>query len=403
MTSKNTTVFNDPIYGFIDIDSPLIFDLIQHPYFQRLRRISQMGLSSLVYPGARHSRFEHALGAMHLMGKAVESLRKKGVPISVEEGEALKIAILLHDIGHGPFSHAMEKSIVLGVNHEDLSLRFMEALNTEFNGKLSLAISIFKNTYSRKFMHQLVSGQIDVDRMDYLRRDSFYTGATEGNINAERILSMITVIDDELVINEKGLHSVEKFLMARRLMYWQVYLHKTSLVAELLLEKTLQHARNLSVAGVTLEGSPVLLKFLQKEDFVESDTLLSDFTQLDDIDILSAIKSWQYNEDTVLSYLSKALLHRKLLKIIMNAHPIEKDVIDEKRASLHANFPEELHPYLVFQGTITNQAYVPENKIIRIQRKRGEIVNLQDLSDLFDGQLFSKVETKYYLCYPKIN
>lgn len=403
MTSKNTTVFNDPIYGFIDIDSPLIFDLIQHPYFQRLRRISQMGLSSLVYPGARHSRFEHALGAMHLMGKAVESLRKKGVPISVEEGEALKIAILLHDIGHGPFSHAMEKSIVLGVNHEDLSLRFMEALNTEFNGKLSLAISIFKNTYSRKFMHQLVSGQIDVDRMDYLRRDSFYTGATEGNINAERILSMITVIDDELVINEKGLHSVEKFLMARRLMYWQVYLHKTSLVAELLLEKTLQHARNLSVAGVALEGSPVLLKFLQKEDFVESDTLLSDFTQLDDIDLLSAIKSWQYNDDTVLCYLSKALLHRKLLKIIMSAHPIEKDVIAEKRASLHANFPEELHPYLVFQGTITNQAYVPENKIIRIQRKRGEIVNLQDLSDLFDGQLFSKVETKYYLCYPKIN
>ena len=403
MTSKNTTVFNDPIYGFIDIDSPLIFDLIQHPYFQRLRRILQMGLSSLVYPGARHSRFEHALGAMHLMGKAVESLRKKGVPISVEEGEALKIAILLHDIGHGPFSHAMEKSIVLGVNHEDLSLRFMEALNTEFNGKLSLAISIFKNTYSRKFMHQLVSGQIDVDRMDYLRRDSFYTGATEGNINAERILSMITVIDDELVINEKGLHSVEKFLMARRLMYWQVYLHKTSLVAELLLEKTLQHARNLSVGGATLEGSPVLLKFLQKENFVESDTLLSDFTQLDDIDILSAIKSWQYNDDTVLSYLSKALLHRKLLKIIMSAHPIEQDIIAEKRASLHANFPEELHPYLVFQGAITNQAYVPENKIIRIQRKRGEIVNLQDLSDLFDGQLFSKVETKYYLCYPKIN
>lgn len=403
MTSKNTTVFNDPIYGFIDIDSPLIFDLIQHSYFQRLRRISQMGLSSLVYPGARHSRFEHALGAMHLMGKAVESLRKKGVPISVEEGEALKIAILLHDIGHGPFSHAMEKSIVLGVNHEDLSLRFMEALNTEFNGKLSLAISIFKNTYSRKFMHQLVSGQIDVDRMDYLRRDSFYTGATEGNINAERILSMITVIDDELVINEKGLHSVEKFLMARRLMYWQVYLHKTSLVAELLLEKTLQHARNLSVGGATLEGSPVLLKFLQKENFVESDTLLSDFTQLDDIDILSAIKYWQYNEDTVLSCLSKALLHRKLLKIIMSAHPIEQDVIAEKRVSLHANFPEELHPYLVFQGTITNQAYVPENKIIRIQRKRGEIVNLQGLSDLFDGQLFSKVETKYYLCYPKIN
>lgn len=402
MTSKNATVFNDPIYGFIDIDSPLIFELIQHPYFQRLRRISQMGLSSMVYPGARHSRFEHALGAMHLMGKAVESLRKKDVAISFDESQALKIAILLHDIGHGPFSHAMEKSIVLGVNHEDLSLRFMEALNEEFNGELTLAISIFKNTYPRKFMHQLVSGQIDVDRMDYLRRDSFYTGATEGNINAERILSMINVVEDELVINEKGLHSVEKFLMARRLMYWQVYLHKTSLVAELLLEKILKHARSLALDGGDLGCSPVLMKFLKKDRFVNEDNLLSNFTQLDDIDVLSAIKVWQNADDQVLSFMSNALLHRRLLKIIMTPQSIEKTIIADKKASLQNAYPKVLHSHLVFEGVITNQAYVPEDKTIRIQRKRGEIVNLQSLSDMFDGHLLSKVETKHYLCYPKI-
>lgn len=402
MTSKNTTVFNDPIYGFIDIDSPLIFELIQHPYFQRLRRISQMGLSSMVYPGARHSRFEHALGAMHLMGKAIESLKKKGVPISFEEGQALKVAILLHDIGHGPFSHAMEKSIVVGVNHEDLSLRFMEVLNDEFKGELSLAISIFKNTYPRKFMHQLVSGQIDVDRMDYLRRDSFYTGATEGNINAERILSMINVVEDELVINEKGLHSIEKFLIARRLMYWQVYLHKTSLVAELLLEKTLKHARVLALEGQHLGCSPVLMKFLQQENFKSEENLLADFTQLDDIDVLSALKTWQKNEDPILAFMSNALLHRRLLKIIMSSQPIEEHIIAEKRASIQGVFPEVLHPHLVFEGRVTNQAYVPENKTIRIQRKRGEIVNFQSLSDMFDGHLLSKAETKHYLCYPKI-
>ncbi len=290
-------ILNDPIYGFITLPNTLLYDLIQHPYFQRLRRISQMGMSYLVYPGAHHTRFHHALGCMHIMQKAIEVLRFKGVLISKDEENALFIAILLHDIGHGPFSHAMEHSIVENVNHEAISLLFMEKLNEEFEGKLALAIQIFKGDYHRKFMLQLISSQLDMDRMDYLKRDSFYTGVAEGNINSDRLIQMMNVVDDVLVIEEKGIYSVEKFLMARRLMYWQAYLHKTSLVAELILTKVLKRAKELTQKGIILTCSKPLLFFMQnKVELYDFDSIvLNEFSQLDDYDIISALKNWQHN------------------------------------------------------------------------------------------------------------
>ena len=310
-------IFNDPIYGFITIPNALIYDLIQHPYFQRLRRISQMGLSYLVYPGANHTRFHHALGCLHLMQKAVEVLRFKGTIISTEEESALYIAILLHDIGHGPFSHAMEKSIVENVHHEEISLLFMNQLNIEFKGQLGLAIQVFKGEYNRKFMLQLISSQLDMDRMDYLKRDSFYSGVAEGNVNSERLIQMMNVVDDYLVIEEKGIYSVEKFLMSRRLMYWQAYLHKTSLVAELILMKILKRAKELTLKGILLPCSDQLLYFMQnKVNITTFDASTLDlFAQLDDFDIIGALKSWQKNEDFILSSLSKMIVNRELLKI----------------------------------------------------------------------------------------
>ena len=310
-------IFNDPIYGFITIPSALIFDLIEHKYFQRLRRITQMGLTYLVYPGAHHTRFHHALGSMFLMQKAVGILRFKGVAISDDEENALLIAILLHDIGHGPFSHAMEHSIVNGITHEEISLFFMEQLNKEFNGSLTLAITIFKGDYHRKFLHQLISSQLDMDRADYLKRDSFYTGVAEGNINSERLITMLNVVDGELVIEEKGIYSVEKFLTARRLMYWQVYLHKTSLVAEQLLIRLLKRAKELTLKGEKLNASKALSYFLNKtvtkSEF--TDDVLETFAQLDDVDILSAMKSWQYHDDFVVGNLSQMIMERELLTI----------------------------------------------------------------------------------------
>jgi HD superfamily phosphohydrolase len=301
-------ILNDPIYGFITIPNPLLYDLIQHPYFQRLRRITQMGLSYLVYPGAHHTRFHHALGCMHIMQKAIEVLKFKGVKISEEEENALSIAILLHDIGHGPFSHAMEHSIVEDVNHESISLLFMHQLNAEFEGKLTLAIQIFKGEYHRKFMLQLISSQLDMDRMDYLKRDSFYTGVAEGNINSDRLIQMFNVVDDVLVMEEKGIYSIEKFLMARRLMYWQAYLHKTSLVAELILTKILKRAKELTMKGTVLPSSKSLLYFLNNKITTENfdSIVLNKFSQLDDYDIVSAIKEWQdldHNKKELLSLL----------------------------------------------------------------------------------------------------
>ena len=330
MKRNKLKIINDPVHGFIHIPNTLVFDLIEHPYFQRLRRITQMGLSYLVYPGARHTRFQHALGCMHLMQKAVESLRYKGVEISDKEAEALYIAILLHDIGHGPFSHAMEHSIVENIAHEEISLLFMQELNYEFKGRLEMAIEIFKGSYPRKFLHQLISSQLDMDRSDYLKRDSFYTGVAEGNINPERIISMLNVRNDELVVEEKGIYSVEKFLVARRLMYWQVYLHKTSVAGEQLLIRVLKRAKELIQKGEKLPMSSPLLFFMEhkvgKEQFTKD--VLDRFALLDDVDVLWAMKEWQFHPDFVLSKLSKMLLHRDLPKVKIQNLPFEQEKLE---------------------------------------------------------------------------
>lgn len=398
-------IFNDPIYGFISIPNALIYDLIQHPYFQRLRRISQMGLSYLVYPGANHTRFHHALGCMHLMQKAVDVLRFKEVFISEEEENALYIAILLHDIGHGPFSHAMEKSIVENVHHEEISLLFMRQLNVEFDGKLSLAIKIFEGDYHRKFMLQLISSQLDMDRMDYLKRDSFYSGVAEGNVNSERLIQMMNVQDDFLVIEEKGIYSVEKFLMSRRLMYWQAYLHKTSLVAELVLTKILKRAKELTLKGIHLPCSEPLQFFMQnKIDFESFDTNTLDlFSQLDDFDIISALKAWQRQDDFILSSLSKMIINRDLLKIQLTSDKVGIDDITPLREkfALKHNISIAETNYFIFKGKIKNQAYDKEAVPIRILKKDRTIEDVIESSDQLNLKSLSKSVTKYYICFPK--
>ena len=398
-------IFNDPIYGFITIPNVLIFDLIQHKYFQRLRRISQMGLSYLVYPGAHHTRFHHALGSMHLMQKAINVLRFKGVTISKDEESGLLIAILLHDIGHGPFSHAMEHSIVNNISHEEISLRFMEELNEEFNGSLTLAISIFKGEYRRKFMCQLISSQLDMDRADYLKRDSFYTGVAEGNINSERLITMLSVVNDELVVEEKGIYSVEKFLIARRFMYWQVYLHKTGVVAEQLLMRTLKRAKELVQEGVILNCSAPLLYFLKNEinfnDF-KAETLAI-FAKLDDYDIVAAMKDWQYHDDFVLRNLCEMILNRDLLKIKMKNKPIKTSelVLHSNTIMDKYNISKVEADYFVFQGEITNIAYQHKKQNINILLKSGKIKDIVKASDQLNLKALSKPVTKYYMCYPK--
>ncbi|UAB75188.1 HD domain-containing protein [Mesoflavibacter sp. SCSIO 43206] len=398
-------ILNDPIYGFITIPNSTIFDLIEHKYFQRLRRISQMGLSYLVYPGAHHTRFHHAIGCMHLMQKAVQVLRFKGVKISKEEEEALYIAILLHDIGHGPFSHAMEHSIVNGVSHEEISVLFMQKLNEEFNGDLTLAIKIFKGDYHRKFMLQLISSQIDMDRADYLKRDSFYTGVSEGNINSERIITMLNVKDDELVIEHKGIYSVEKFLVARRLMYWQVYLHKTSLVAEQLVIRVLKRAKELSRQGVKLEASKPLQFFLKNEITLNEfdDNCLDTFAKLDDYDIISAMKSWQHHEDFVLSNLCEMIIDRQLLKVKIKKKPIKEDILFTHLKSLmdKYNITEDEAKYFVFKGEISNQAYTRSKQNIKILYKSGKVDDVVKASDQLNLKALSKKVTKHYICYPK--
>jgi HD superfamily phosphohydrolase len=399
-------IFNDPIYGFITLPNTLIYDLVQHPYFQRLRRISQMGLSYLVYPGAHHTRFHHALGCMHIMQKAIDVLRFKGVEISKEEEKALYIAILLHDIGHGPFSHAMEHSIVEDVNHEAISLLFMQELNKQFNGELTLAIEIFQEKYHRKFMLQLISSQLDMDRMDYLRRDSFYTGVAEGNINSERLIQMMNVVDDTLVIEEKGIYSVEKFLMARRLMYWQAYLHKTSLVAEVILTKVLKRAKDLTQRGIVLPCSQPLLFFMQnkisQEDF---DTQTLDlFAQLDDYDIISALKMWQYHDDFVLKSLSGMIINRDLLKVKISEEKFSQDQVDVLIAQFSKRNDLTYHDasYFVMRGKIKNQAYNKDAEPIRIYKKDKTIEDVITASDQLNLKALTKTVTKYYICFPKV-
>jgi uncharacterized protein len=398
-------ILNDPIYGFITIPNTLIYDLIQHPYFQRLRRISQMGLTYLVYPGAHHTRFHHALGCMHLMQKAIQTLRFKSVDISDDEENALLIAILLHDIGHGPFSHAMEHSIVEEVHHEQLSLLFMEELNKEFDGKLGLAIQVFKGDYHRKFMLQLISSQLDMDRMDYLRRDSFYSGVAEGNVNSERLIQMMNVQDDILVIEEKGIYSVEKFLMARRLMYWQAYLHKTSVVAELTLTKILKRAKELTHNGVDLNCSEPLKFFLKNKVSLENFdfNILQTFSYLDDFDVMSAIKNWQFHDDFVLSRLSKMIINRDLLKIqMMDDKPKNESLLGYKEKFVSKYKTTQLETdYFIFKGKIKNQAYNKENEPIRMLKKDGSIEDVVQASDQLSLKALSKPVTKYFICFPK--
>tara|TARA_R110000823_G_scaffold32510_3_gene91598 strand:- start:9114 stop:10343 length:1230 start_codon:yes stop_codon:yes gene_type:complete len=405
--SNKLKIFNDPIYGFIGIPNALIFNLIAEPYFQRLRRISQMGLSYLVYPGAHHTRFHHALGSMHLMQQAIQVLRFKSVEITTEEEEGLLCAILLHDIGHGPFSHAMEHSIVEGVNHEHISLLFMEALNHKYKGKLSTAIDIFKGQYPKKFLNQLVSSQLDMDRMDYLKRDSFYTGVAEGNINSERLLTMLNVLNGELVIEEKGIYSVEKFLMARRFMYWQVYLHKTGLVAEQLLIKILQRAKELLAKGENVQFNGALKFFMEnkipKEEF--SQDKLELFAQLDDVDILWAIKSWQDHDDFVLSKLCKMIINRRLLHVKLKNKPINEDKLNRHFLSFknEHQLTDEETSYFVFSGEIKNQAYNSKSQNINILRGNGRITDVAKASDQQYLKTLSKTVTKYYMCYPKVS
>ncbi len=402
MNSTNKLkILNDPIYGFITIPNELFFDLIEHPYFQRLRRISQLGLTYLVYPGAYHTRFHHALGAMHLMDKAVRILKSKGHAISMEEEEAVKIAILLHDIGHGPFSHALENSIVPGIDHEKLSLEFMKLLNKEFEGKLEMAINIFQNKHPKKFLHQLISSQLDMDRLDYLRRDSFYTGVTEGQVNSERLISMLNIVDDQIVVDHKGIYSVEKFIVARRLMYWQVYLHKTVLSAEFLLIKILQRAREVFTEDMLM---PSALKVFLRGDLPESyEDLLNLYAQLDDHDIFSGIKEWQFHSDKVLSILCESLLKRKLLAVVSADDPNNDGKINELKKNVQEKYGISLKEteYFVFNKGLTNNAYNPTKDRINLLYKDGSVVDIARAADQLNISALAKPVTKNFLFFPK--
>lgn len=408
LTAKKTNklkILNDPIYGFITIPNELIFDLIEHPYFQRLRRVSQMGLSYLVYPGAHHTRFHHAIGSMHLMQKAVRILRFKGVEITEEEEKALYAAILLHDIGHGAFSHALENSIVMGVSHEAISLKFMEVLNNEFKGQLTLAIEIFKDENQRKFLHQLISSQLDMDRLDYLKRDSFYTGVSEGNVNSERLIVMLNVKDDVLVVEEKGIYSVEKFIISRRLMYWQVYLHKTGIVAENILVKILKRAKELVLDKENLNSSVALKYFLEKKiDATNFDLkTLNVFAQLDDYDVLSATKDWMSHSDKILSHLCTMLINRKLMKIEIQSIPFDSQYINALKKEVQEKYSlsEDEIDYFFITDTISNQAYNSVKNQIQILYKNGDLKEIAGASDHLNLQALSTPVIKYFVCYPK--
>jgi HD superfamily phosphohydrolase len=400
-------IINDPVYGFISIPTDLIFDLIEHPYFQRLRYIKQLGMTHLVYPGALHTRFHHALGAMHLMGLAIETLRAKGHQISPDEEEAVTIAILLHDIGHGPFSHALEETIVEGISHEDISILLMNKLNIQFNGRLSMAIEIFNGTYAKTFLHELVSGQLDMDRMDYLNRDSFFTGVSEGVISFDRIIKMLNVVNDHIAVEEKGIYSIEKFLIARRLMYWQVYLHKTVISAEQLLGKILKRARYLALNGKKLFATPALDHFLvitiTKDDFINNDRHIGMFASLDDTDIMAAIKVWMDESDPVLSQLCRMMMGRNLYQVeITNAPPdtLEVDQLSQ-RAAVKYNVSGGDISYFVFTDTIKNNAYKPDDGSIRILMKDGTLQDITTASDNSNLEALARTVKKYIICYTK--
>ena len=407
MPYNKRKIINDPIYGFVTLPNDIIYDLINHPFFQRLRRIKQLGLTNLVYPGALHTRFHHAIGAMHLMQEAVFTLKQKEVIITKEEEQAVLIAILLHDVGHGPFSHSLEHSIVKGINHETISSFIMNALNKEFNGKLSLAIKIFNNKYKKQFLHQLVSSQLDMDRLDYLKRDSFFTGVSEGVISSDRIIKMLNVVDNELVVEHKAIYSIEKFLIARRLMYWQVYLHKTVLSAETLLINILKRAKELSAEGQDLFATPALRLFLKtdfiKADFKKDKTLLQKFCKLDDNDVMASIKAWCESEDNILNKLCNNLLERKLYKIELQTSPIStshKNKLILKICKLYKIKVKEAG-YFVISDIVNNSAYNANSFKINILMSNGQIVDVAQASDQLNIQSLSKTVTKYYICYPK--
>ncbi len=401
-------IINDPVYGFINIPSALVFDLISHPYFQRLRYIKQLGMTHLVYPGALHTRFHHALGAMHLMSLAIEVLRAKGHKVTSEEEEAATIAILLHDIGHGPFSHALEHSLVIGIHHEDISMLIMEKLDKEFDGKLRTAINIFTGKCRKKFLHQLISSQLDLDRMDYLNRDSFFTGVSEGVISFDRIIKMFNVVDGELVIEEKGIYSIENFLISRRLMYWQVYLHKTVIAAEQLLVKILERAREISLQGTLLFATPALQHFLTTtittEAFFTDELHLDYFMKLDDQDIFTAIKIWEDQEDAILSMLCKMLTKRNLYKIEMSTLPLDQARIAMLKENVATVLKISNHEarYFVFDDVIRNRAYNAGSSNINILLKNSTLIDIVKASDLSNLESLDKTVKKYILCYPRI-
>jgi HD superfamily phosphohydrolase len=401
-------IINDPVHGFIIVPTDFIFDLLEHPYLQRLRRIKQLGLTSFVYPGATHTRFQHALGAVHLMGLAIDNIRQKGTSITDEEAEAAAAAILLHDIGHGPFSHALEESIIADLTHEDLSLLLMNDLNKEFDGKLAMALDIFNNKHPKKFLHQLVSGQLDMDRMDYLMRDSFYAGVAEGTIGTERIIKMLNVVDDQLVVEAKGIYSIEKFLIARRLMYWQVYFHKTVIAAENLLVQLLRRAKEVSASDPRLYATPSLGYFLKNpvrpENLGEFQSeILARFIHLDDDDIMVSAKSWSGHPDALLSRLAGNLIRRKLPRVKISDLPFEESQLVALREAARQQYDlsEGESNYLVFAGLIANKAYSAVTDTIKIIYNTGELKDLSEASDIFHLQNLMETKKKYFLCYPK--
>lgn len=406
-------IVNDPVYGFINIPYTILYDLMEHPYFQRLRRIQQLGLTNYVYPGANHTRFQHALGALHLMEQAIAVLQSKGHVITEEEAEAVMIAILLHDIGHGPFSHALETTIVPEVSHEKLSLLFMNELNRQFDNRLEMAISIFQNSYPKKFLNQLVSSQLDMDRLDYLRRDSFFTGVTEGTIGSDRIIKMLTIANDELVVEEKGIYSIEKFLVARRLMYWQVYFHKTVISAESLLVNTLKRVKQLSSQGVDVFSTPYLGFFLENKlnllEYINSNepdeckVLLDNFSLLEDNDIMVSAKVWAEHRDLTLATLSQNLINRKLYRIEVQHEPFTQEKIDIICNTIadKLNISRVDANYFVFTGEIANNAYNTSDDRIKILLKSGDIVDITEASDMLDQNVLAKTVVKHFLCYPK--
>ena len=399
-------IINDPVYGFITIPDEIIFDILEHPHMQRLRRIMQLGLSHLVYPGANHTRFHHVLGAMHLMSEAVATIRRKGHEITIEEERAVCLAILLHDIGHGPFSHALEYDIVCGVSHEEISSFFIEELSKEFDGKLDMALLIFQNKYTKPFLHQLVSSQLDMDRLDYLNRDSFYSGVSEGIIGTDRLIEMLNVRDGQLVLEEKGIYSIEKFIVARRLMYWQVYLHKTVVAAEFMLIHALRRAKFLAKRGDDVFASPAL-SFFMKQDITENDfhqrkEVLVNFAQLDDYDIWSAIKVWQTHSDPILSQLANSLVNRKLFKIVISKDPFDEERIATERKRVQDQFglvSDEVD-YFVYSDVLTNKAYNQDKQNINLLMKNGDIVDLTQASDNLNISALAQPVEKYFLCFP---